>query len=211
MLFMAASCIAGFYYYSYIRENFSYLKFLPEFLALTLVVELIGNYMAANAIGNIWLYNFFSAITVCFYLNLVRRIISSPRAKKVILVANIVYAIVTFVNILFIQGVKTLHTITFSLGCLLIVAFCIYYFLELFRLPKSVNLKNTPAFWICSGLLFFFCCGMPLYGFFNYWLKVPFIVKNLQSIITILNIFLYSLFTIAFLCVRPAKYTLSSS
>jgi hypothetical protein len=50
-----------------------------------------------------------------------------------------------------------------------------------------------------------------LYGFINVWATVPFIVKNFGAIITILNIFLYSLFTIAFLCVITPKYTLSSS
>ncbi|MGZ8557320.1 MAG: hypothetical protein ACXWWC_03260, partial [Chitinophagaceae bacterium] len=79
--------------------------------------------------------------------------------KKIIKAVLLIYALTSTVNIIFIQKMKAFHTITYSLGCLLIVIFCFYYFLELFKLPKSVKLKNNPAFWICTGLLFFYCCG----------------------------------------------------
>ena len=211
MLFIAISFVVGTVVYLFTDYSHKYLKFLTPFLLLTLIVELIGSYLGSKGKNNLVLYNFFSVFTICYYLNIIRFIISSKIVKKIIIVTIIAYAIIAVVNILFIQKMNTLHTVTYSLGCLLVVAFCIYYFLELFRLPKSVNLRQTPAFWICSGLLFFFCCGFPLYGFINFWAKIPFIVKNLGSIITILNIFLYSLFTISFLCVRTRKYTLSSS
>ncbi len=56
-------------------------------------------------------------------------------------------------NIYFVQ-VNVFPPTTYSLGCLLIVGICIYYFYELFHLPSSVNLLREPAFWICTGLLF---------------------------------------------------------
>ena len=132
--------------------------------------------------------------------------------KKIIRITILFYAITATTNIVFIQKMKTFHTVTYSLGCLLIVVFCIYYFLELFRLPKSVKLKNNPAFWICTGLLFFYCCGFPLYGLMNYWIGISkLILQNFSNIVTILNIFLYTLFAIAFLCIKTRKYTLSPS
>ena len=84
--------------------------------------------------------------------------------KKVIRIIMILYALIAIINIIFIQKMKAFHTVTYAFGCLLIVAVCIYYFFELFKIPKSVKLKNNPAFWICSGLLFFYCCGFPLFG-----------------------------------------------
>jgi hypothetical protein len=103
------------------------------------------------------------------------------------------------------------HTVTYSLGCLAVVSACFYYFFELFRLPKSVKLIRNPAFWICSGLLFFYCCGFPLYAFISLWNRVRWVINSFGSIITILNIFLYSLFTIALLCSKTPKYSSSSS
>jgi hypothetical protein len=90
---------------------------------------------------------------------------------------------------------------TYALGCLLIAVICIYYFFELFQMSHSINLIRQPAFWICSGLLFFYCCSFPLYGLLNFLKKVPdFIRESIGVIILLLNVFLYSSFTIAFLC-----------
>ena len=118
------------------------------------------------------------------------------------------YALTAVINIVFIQKMKAFHTVTYAFGCLLIVVVCIFYFLELFRNPKSVKLTSNPAFWICSGLLFFYCCGFPLYGLLNFISGISLIINNFFAIIIILNIFLYSLFTIAFLCrLKIRKYT----
>ncbi|HZE85428.1 MAG TPA: hypothetical protein VE035_14030, partial [Puia sp.] len=129
------------------------------------------------------------------------RIIHNPTARKFILYVLCIYPCIALINIFFIQKIDVFHSITYSLGCLLIVAICIYYFFELFRLPHSVNLLRQPPFWICSGLLFFFTCIFPVYGFNNLlggFARV--IIKNLVFLVALLNVFLYSSFTIAFLC-----------
>jgi len=189
-----------------------YLRLFPPFLLATLSAELLGMYLTFLKKPNILLYNFFTTVEFCFYLWILGLVISNPRMKRVIRITNLLYAFVVVINVLFVQGTHTFHTITYSIGCLVIVVFCIYYFLELFRLPKSVQLKNNPAFWICSGLLFFYCCSFPLYALVNLWSGISkLVLKNFSQIVTILNVFLYSLFTIAFLCIRNRKYTLSQS
>jgi hypothetical protein len=66
---------------------------------------------------------------------------------------------------------------------------------------QTVNLLRQPAFWICTGLLFFYTCSFPIYGLFNYLNRAPLIIKkNIGVIILLLNVLLYSSFTIAFLC-----------
>jgi hypothetical protein len=209
--FIAVSLLASLTIYSRREEFFfRYLKFFPPFLFLTLAAEVIGSTMSELGHNNVLLYNLFSVFEFCFYLLPIATVLQKKTIRRVIGITTILYAIIALLNITFVQK-NTLHTTTYALGCLLIVAFCIYYFLELFRLPKSVNLINSPAFWICSGLLFFYCCSFPLFGFINSWAKIRLMVKNFTSIIAILNIFLYLLFTIAFLCVKTRKYTLSSS
>jgi hypothetical protein len=189
-------------------KGFSYLKLFPPFLFVTLVTEILASYFWSIGRNNLGLYNFFTVFEFCFYLFVIRLIIGSKKVKIIIQLTCILYAIAAIVNILFIQSMKTFHTVTYSIGCLLIVIFCIYYFLELFRLPRFVNLVANPAFWICSGLLFFYCCGFPLYGLVNYWQDIsPLVLNNFTTIFTILNIFLYSLFTIAFLCNKTMNYT----
>ena len=207
------SLLASLFVYSNPNPNHKYLKSFPPFLIATIIIEVLASYFWSIGKNNMLLYNSFTAIEFCFYLWIISRIIKSKRVKKIILITVIFYFISALINILFIQGMKTFHNITYSLGCLLVVVFCIYYFLELFRLPKSEKLYTNPAFWISSALLFFYCCSFPLYGLIIYWdKKIPkLILNNLENIFTILNISLYSLFTIAFLCIRTRKSTLSQS
>ena len=212
MFFIAASFLVSLLVYIKPKASPFYLKLFPPFLFATLIVEGLGSYLYSIGKNNISLYNFFTVFEFLFYLYIISLVISNPKMKKIIRITAILYVIVAMVNILFFQKMKTFHTITYSLGCLVVVVFCIYYFLELFRLTKSVKLINSPTFWICSGLLFFYCCGFPLYGLINYWSGISkLLVRNFDEIFTILNIFLYTLFTVAFLCIKTPKYTLSSS
>jgi hypothetical protein len=206
--FILLSFIVSLIVYPSIKQ--SYLKFFPPFLFATLVIEYIGSYVGSLGKNNLIIYNFFAVVEICFYLYLISLIITNKKAKNIIRIAALLYSVFSVINIVFIQGIKGFPTISYSLGCLIIVAACIYYFLELFRLPKSIKLTKNPAFWICSGLMFFYCCGFPLFAFLSLWMKIDWVINSFESIVAILNIFLYSLFTIALLCSKT-KYTSSSS
>lgn len=196
----------------YIKSNRtpSYLLYFPPFLIITLTIEVIGILLSHRHQPNVWLYNFFTVFEFCFYLLLVSFVISNRKMKRVLRFTSLLYAVAASYNIIFIQRLTAFHTFTYSIGCLLIVAACVYYFFELFKMPQAIQLKSSPAFWICSGLLFFYCCGFPLYGMFNFLSGISnLIIKNFYAIIIILNIFLYSLFSIAFLCrLKTRKYIL---
>lgn len=211
--FIAISFLVSLSAYFTPMTSRSYLKLFPPFLLLTLLSELLGSYWESIRKNNVILYNFFSTFEFCFYLWIISLVINDRRWKRSVRMSIAIYALIAVINIFFIQKMQTFHTITYAIGCLLIVLFCVYYFFELFRLPKSEKLLKNPAFWICSGLLFFYCCGFPLYGLINFWQDISkLVVKNFGQIVTILNIFLYSLFMIAFLCrIRTRKYTLLSS
>lgn len=210
--FIATSLLASIVMFTMYKKRYRYLIIFPPFLLATLIAEYLGSYLWSVGKNNQNLYNFFTAFEFCFYLYFIYGVIENKRLKKSIIIFIFLYAIIASVNIIFIQGVAGFHTVTYSLGCLLVVSYCIYYFLELFRLSKSVKLINEPAFWICSALLFFYCCGFPLYGLINYLSQIStIVVTNFDLIVTILNIFLYSLFTIAFLCIKTRKYTSSPS
>lgn len=187
-------------YLNYRRSEF-YLKILPPFLFIALVVEVLAAYMAYNRNNNVELYNFFTAFEFCYYLFLISFVITNGKVKKIIRVTILVYAVAALINILFVQKLGTIHTITYSLGCLLVVSACIYYFLELFILPKPVKLRSNPAFWICFGIMLFYCCSFPLIGLINFWMYTSkFLIRNFAQIVNILHVLLYSLFIIAFLC-----------
>ncbi len=70
------------------------------------------------------------------FIFVISLIINNIQKKKIIRIILVLYALIAVVNIIFIQKMKAFHTVTYALGCLLIVVVCIYYFLELFRNSK---------------------------------------------------------------------------
>ena len=150
---------------------------------------------------NVDLYNFFSLAAFTYYMYLLMEVVYSKRIKKVILIVMSFYVVISLSNILFVQKITSFHTMTYSLGCLLIVVVSMYYFYELLQVPRAIDLKKEPAFWIAAGLLFFYICTLPVLGVLNYLFSFPGVIsRSLEDIISILNVLLYSLFTIGFIC-----------
>jgi len=179
----------------------SYLKFLPYFLFVTFVLEVIGWQMGQQGINNAIYFNFFSLIFFIYYLYIIHQILRSAIIKRILLFCVILYPIIALINIFFIQGPHVFHTMTYSIGALLTIIFCVYFFYELFRIPHSITLKNHPGFWIVTGLLFFNTCSLPFIGLANYIYQFsPVLINNIQFILGFLNVLLYLLITIAFLC-----------
>ena len=208
--FICFSFLASLSVYFLLNSSFFYLKLFPPFLLATLIAEIVGSYLSALRKPNVAIYNFFTVFEFCFYLYVISLIISNRKMKNTLLIVIALYSITAVMNIVFLQGMDSFHTVTYAFGCLLIVGACMYYFFELFKFPNSIDLKTNPAFWICSGLLFFYCCGFPLFGFTNLIGGISkLILRNLYSIIIILNIFLYTLFTMGFICqLKVRKYIL---
>jgi len=178
-----------------------YLRLFPLFLLVTIAVELFATWLSGHKRSTTILYNFFSSVEFLFYMYVLREIIRSPQVRKIIFHIAWINLLLGVGNTLFIFKTGSYNSVTYALGCLLIAIICIFFFFELFQSTSSINLIRLPAFWICAGLLFYYTCSFPIYGLFNFLRRVPdFLRKNIQVILLLLNVFLYSSFTIAFLC-----------
>jgi hypothetical protein len=186
-----------------------YLKYFSIFLFVNFLLEASTSYTAWNNIHNTFLNNLDSVLVLCFDLFLIREIVASPKAKRLFLYFILAYPLLSLVNIFLVQTSGVFHTMTYSFGCLLVVSACIYYFWELFQQRNSVDLVSQPAFWICSGLLFYYACSFPLFGLTKFLQALPkVILQNLFSILILLTVFLYLSFTIAYLCrLKTKKFT----
>ncbi len=189
------------------------LVFFSLFLLLTLIIEFTANYLSAKNISNTPLYNIFTSLEFIFYIYTIRLFIQRSLAKKIFVYAMAAYGLAALINIFFIQGIMVFHTITYAAGCLVVVFCCAYYFFETLLRPTPVILVRMPDFWICSGLLFFYAVSFPIYGFTNFVMGLPHaLLRNFNLFIQILNIILYTMFSIAFLCrFRVTKSPLSLS
>lgn len=177
-----------------------YLRLFPIFLFIVTVLLGISTYLASQVLNNTLVFNLLTIFQYCFYFFLLFRIIQHPVVRKIALHLIWVYPLIAAGNILFVQKAN-FHTITYSLGGILVVGLCVFYFFELFQRPRFVNLSSSPDFWICSGLLFYYSCTFPIYGMVNNLNDMPkFILRNLNIIFNVLDILLYTSFSIAFLC-----------
>lgn len=200
IIFIVISFLAGITLY-FRQGTDRYLRLFPIFLLVTIIIEIVAYYWRTKGEYPTILYNLFTSFEFLFYTYALREIVYNQRVKKIFFHASLLYLVVVIVNFLFVQKTSSFNSVTYALGSLLTVAGSIYYFYEQFQLSQSVNLARQPAFWICSGLLFYYCCSFPVYGPLNFIRKAPYIIqKNLYVIVFLLNVFLYSSFTIAFLC-----------
>ena len=205
--FIAINLVASIIFNIQHRGQALYLRVFPFYLAVTLIIEYLGNYMWSHNMNNTFLYNYFGLFSFTFYFLMLHSIVKSSFAKIIVKGIAIMYPFLFAINVAFIQTTG-FTSITYSLGCLLVAAICIYYFYELFQLPNSVDLTREPAFWFCIGLLFFYCCTFPFFGMANLMNDFPrIIMDNMVVLLNLMNVLLYSLFTIAFLCrIRIRKF-----
>lgn len=177
-----------------------HLKLFTPYLLITLAVEIIGWRKDKDGIDVSLLFYLFGVLEFVFYFYVFYNIIRTAGAKKVIFALLFIYPVLSLLNIYLLQ-VDVFPSITYSLGCLLTVGICIYYFYELFHLPSSVNLVREPAFWLCTGLMFYYICSFPLFGLYSLLYSTSnIILKNISVILVVMNALLYTLFTVAFLC-----------
>jgi len=185
-----------------------YLKCFTPFLGVTLLVEGCGRYLVNHGHPTYILYNIFTSLEFLFYLYVLNCIINNSSLRLMIRYIQIFIALLAIVNILFIQTDR-FTSITYSFGCLFIIFFSIYFFYDLFRNAEPANLTKNSSFWICLALLFYYCASFPLLGLTNFLSNIPLdVLNNLHTLLGVMNILLYTLFIIAFLCRgKTPKYT----
>lgn len=188
-----------------------YQRLFPFFLFTSILVECTAVYLHDRNVSNLPLYNSFMVLEFGFYLFVLKEIIRSERVKATMQWVVFSFLLIAIVNLLFFEGAKDFNSVNYSLGCLLIVLYCVSFFYELFTLPESVDLIREPSFWIISGLLFHYSTSFPLMGMLNFLSGLPpFLMEGLYLWLTWTNILLYSLFTIAFLCRIRIRNSISS-
>ena len=208
--FILLSALAGIAVY-FQKQSPLYLKLFPIFLFLAFGMEVSGFVLSKRGERTLMLYNVYTTLEYVFYLWVLYRVIRNPKIRTVLRQLFWIYPLLALLNIQFVQK-NNFHTLTYSIGAILVVLTCIYYFLELFRSNHSIKMVRQTSFWICSGLLFYYCCSYPFFAVANFW-KNPSIriLQEIQLIISIMNVLLYLSFTIGFLCrIKIRNFILSS-
>jgi hypothetical protein len=168
--------------------------FWEEWLAKT------GKYNTEDL--NVW-----SIIEFCFYYFVLHEIIANKKIKKIILYVLILFPLFAFSNLIFIRHKVGFNPVNFTIGCLITVLACIYYFVELFQKTEIQSFSRLPAFWIASSIFFNTILSFPavaIASFLEESRKVSsanqFIYRNLDYILDIILILTTILYALGFLC-----------
>jgi hypothetical protein len=202
---IAAGMVAGIFRYRLIQP--AVLRLFVPFLLLTLVMEVVGKVTSKMHLQNHWIFNFFTCFEFLFYSYIYSRLLVDPKWVRVVRYAMLVYPALFLVNIFFVEGFHHFHTITYRVGSVMIVFWSYLFFRQMMRSEAMEPVLRVPAFWISTGLLFFYT------GFFFY-MSAAYILLYTKLVIDkvvwyaisgTLNTILYGCFLIAFLCLPSPK------
>ena len=179
----------------------SYLKFFPAYFLCGLLVGIYEEYTSSHRISNTGIANVYSIADFCFIFFVLRATIVNPKVRRIILSTIIVFALFALINVLFIQKKIGFNPVNFTVGSLITVSFCIYYFVELFQKTEAQSLASLPAFWIVSAVLFNTVLTFPMFALISFMQQTsPFISNNISTIFNIILVLTYILYSIGFLC-----------
>jgi hypothetical protein len=177
-----------------------YLKIFPVYFLGALAVGLRVEWLYRHRQYNTGVVNVWGIIEFCFFFFVLREIIVNIKIQRIISFVSIAFALFAFINIFFIQQNVGFNPVNFTIGCLITVLACMYYFIELFQKTEAQSLSRLPAFWIASGILFSTIVSFPEFALLAF-LKVSTKVNSAMQYIDNITLVLTDLlFAIAFLC-----------
>ncbi len=176
-----------------------HLQLFSILILSTFAVEFIGYFLVRT--NNAWMFNIFTVIEFVLYLSIFRHIIHSNSQKKLLLALTISYVVASLANMLFFQGFFKFNNYSYSYGCMLVCAAVVMYFFQLLHYSNPQPLTHLPMFWIGTGLLIYYACNFFYMGLVNYLISVSLeLATELFTLIAVLNIIMYSLFSAGIVC-----------
>lgn len=178
------------------------------FLIFSVIQQIIFAFTQRNAPGIAKIVDFTNPITylifICLYFNVV---IASISYKKIIFILTSFYIVIQ-IGPIFFDLSKTYISIITTLNTLIILFFCLFYFYEQLRFPKTVFIYSQNSFWGTAAFLLF-SSGT----FFVFWYnQIPNQSKDFENQYIVIHASIYILrnlfFSIAMI-INPEKSALS--
>jgi hypothetical protein len=193
-----------------------YLKLFPLYFFLLMIVDKIIEYTTDLSIHNNILLNIWGPLEFSFYFFVISQVIVSKKVKKRIFYITMAFIIFAYINLFFFQQNDLFNPVNFTIGTVIAVIFCIYYFFELFQKTEAQSLVRLPSFWIVSAILFNVVLIFPIFALISFMNQLNkanqrtslIILNNIVAIFNIISVLTYTLYSIGFLCrIRTSKST----
>ena len=193
-----------------------YLRFFPVYFFLLMIVDKALEYTTDLGMHNNILLNTWGPVEFSFYFFVIGQVIVGNKVKKRIVYITAAFLIFAFINLFFIQQNDLFNPVNFTIGTVITVILCIYYFLEIFQKAETQSLSRLPSFWIVSAILFNVVLIFPIFALISFMSQLSkanqrtsmIIFNNIVAIFNIISVLTYILYSIGFLCrIRTSKST----
>jgi hypothetical protein len=193
--------ICCLFVYKSLDKNFK--GFLP-FLAFIVIYEFanIKDWMLWRH-TNTWCNNFEGLIEVTFYSRFIASLDKRTSYRKKVTYLLLIVLIISFIDMLFIQGIFSGNTIAGVVQCsFLAILICIYYYNLINNSDEYLDLIHYPPFLATIGILFYTIATVFYQAAFSYM-----VYKNNYQFYIIYKVvtngtcvILYSMLSAAFIC-----------
>ncbi len=191
-----------------------FIRYFPLFFFVDFISNVYISYTSSRGIHNTAVVNAVSIFEISFLCFVVGQVVVNRIARNIIFYSIIAFIVFSVINLLFVQKKIGFNPINYTVGSLLIVAFCIYYYIELFQKAEAESLVRLPAFWIISAILFNTVLSFPMFALLSFMDEMTklnaaamnLFFENIVAIFNIISILTYILYSIGFLCrIRTSK------
>ncbi len=185
-----------------------HLRLFPLLLFMTFVVESTAFYFqgfrkqSTQPLYHLFLPFLYSALSYIY----LKSIESASILRKIIFYSIPVFIAIHIYLSIFVQKINAPNSYAFMLAAVLIVVWSLTYFYNLLQSKTVLKLSATPLFWISTGNVLFYSGAFFVMGSLSFLLtNNKQLASKLFVLIYVLNYFLYSLYTIGFLCTMWTK------
>lgn len=187
-----------------------HLQAFSFFLILTVIVEAFaltwkwGKYWLLDEnykSNNHWIYGAFITVRHLFMLYFFYHILESSKHRKIIRVSVIPVLIFNIINYIFIQSPFEANSYSLIITNLITIFLCLIFFIQVLKNERIIPLSQSAEVWIALGTFLYYAATLPLFIFFNYLQQIKSPIFNSYLYINdAMNVAMYSLYLIAFLC-----------
>jgi hypothetical protein len=185
--------------FTYHRHVFS-VKLLAFLLIAIILVEGVGLVLKHYGYSHRSVYKLYGPTEYIFIGYLYASHFRNQRACQIVIISIGLFLLLSITESFLLPNYFKAR-FNFLLRSLLIISLVLYYFYELYTDDLVLRLQNEPLFWISVGNFFFYTGTFFVMGLVAKLEKVNFELSEKVFLINpMLNIFLYSMFTVGFLC-----------
>jgi hypothetical protein len=202
--------LAAFFLFLSIKQKVPQIKPLLWYFFVTTITMGVSNYFADKHLNNLVIFHFYAL----FELAIILPVIESYNKKNYALVIGTlaVYLVFWLINVLLWEPFTVYNSNSSAVEALLILIFCLRYFLLLSKKADVLHFQKIPAFWLVFGFLFYCSTSILIqntYSQISNYIDIG--LKEAWDIILYLNLIKYLLIIVSGICYYRQPYQAPSS